>query len=466
VTLALLAAGSALYIGHRWGSIAAVVALTAVVLAALLLSSGRFAVGTVLVVGIVAEEDPSWGFKPFASLYNHVPSAFEALEIAAVVAVLLYLVSTREPIRMPRGFSAALSLAALAVLAGVLQGVLTGSAPRSAIVSTLQTIAPLLIIPLLVVNVVRTQEQLRAALAIGLALAGVKAFAGLLVVLSGAASSQIGLGRLTYYQPTANLLMMLFLLAVLVAQLSGTSIPRWVRWLAPVVFATLLLSYRRGIWLGTVLAAALVIFPASGRVGRRLIAPAACVVALAFYLALGTGLAGDLQGTLVNRVTSINVAAVARDKQDRYRIGERKNVWAAIARSPVTGIGIGTEWPTRYPMSFEYAGGHLYAHLGVLWWWMKMGLLGLAAYVLLLGSALATGIRVWRRHADAQVRVFGLTAAAMTAGLLTVELTSSIIGPNERGTLLFGAVIGLLAAANMQLGAQVAGKTPAKLGTQ
>jgi hypothetical protein len=466
VAVCVLAAASAIYIGHRSGPVAGVAVLAGGALAVLLLSSGRFAVATFLVVGIVAEESADWGFKPFASLYNHVPSPFEALEAIAVVAVLLHLVRTRQPLRIPRPFGGALLLAAIALVAGLLQGLTTGTAPRSSYISTIQTSLPILIVPILVANVVRTPAHLRTAIGIGLALAGFKAIVGLFMVISGIAPNNIGLGRLTYYLPTANLLMMLFLLGMLVARLSGTPVPRWANWLVPVVFAAVVLNYRRTIWLGTGLAALLLVFPAAGRVGRRLIVPAACVIALVGYWVLGTGVAGELQGPLVNRVSSINLGQIQRSQQDRYRIAERQNVWAAIERSPLTGIGIGTEWPTRYPLSFEYPGGHVYAHIGVLWWWMKMGLLGLAAYLVLVASAIVTGVRVWRRHPDAQIRAFGLAAVGLTVGLIVVELGSSVIGSNERGTVLFGAVLGLLASASMQLGARGRADLPDSLASR
>jgi O-antigen ligase len=455
VSAAVVAAAAAIYAGHRYGPLAAGGTLVGLVAVLLLLVDGRVAVLLTLTVAIVAEEDPSWGISVFAKIYSHVPSAFEVLEGAAVVAVLVYLVHRRLAPRFPQPLAAVTVLVAVALAAGIVTGVNAAeTGGRSAYVSALQTISPLFVIPFLVVNVVRTTEQLRLALAIGLGLAAVKALLGLFVVVSKLAPDQVGLGRLTYYHPASNMLLMLTLIGVLVAALSRTRVPRWVWWTAPLVFVCLLLSYRRAFWLGTALAALLVLFPASGRVGRRLVVPAAVVVGLFVYLAVGTGLTGDLQGTITQRIASINPASLQRNQEDRYRIDERKNVWAAIRQEPITGIGLGTEWQTQYPLGIEYPDGHLYVHLAALWWWMKMGLLGLAAYVLLIGSTIVTGVRVWLRHVDKGVRAFGLAAAGFAVGMVIVELTSTVIGPNERGTLVFALVLGLLASANAQIARQ------------
>jgi O-antigen ligase len=453
VAIALCGAAAVppIYLGHRYGPLAALASLLAEVLLPLLLAAGRLATILFIVTGIVAEEDPNWGFKPFADLYQHVPSAFEGLEALALVALLLHLVRTRQPLRTPRPFGGILLLVVGALIAGIAQGLFVGTGQRFAYVSIIQSIAPLLVVPLIVVNAVRTRQDFRFALRLGVALVGFKALAGLFVVLAKIAPTNPGIGRITYYQPTSNLFLMLFLLAMLVAGLSRTPVSRQAKWVLPLALLSVLLSYRRTIWLGTGAGALLLLFPASGRVGRRLLVPAICVLVVAGYLVLGTGVAGRLEGPLISRASSISLSKIEQSKQDRYRIGERKNVWTAIEREPITGIGLGTAWLTRYPMSFEYPDGHLYVHIAALWWWMKMGLLGLASYVLLIASAIFTGLRVWRRHSDRQIRVFGLSAAGMTVGLVVVELASTVIGPNERGTMLFGLVLGLLAAARSDL---------------
>jgi O-antigen ligase len=467
VVTATAMAGSALYLGHRSGLVLGMAALAAEAAALLLLDVAWLAVLAFIVLGIVAEDDPSWGIN-LTAVYNHgtaQPSPFQALELLAVFAVLLHLVSTRLAPRFPRPFGIPLVLSALALVAGLIQGISAGSG-QSGLLGTTESVAPLLVVPLLIVNVIRTREQLRYALGIGAALAGFKALAGLFVYLSGLAAVQGSFGRITYFQAPANLLLMLFLLGIVVAWLSGTRVPRWAAWLMPLVFAALLLSFRRTIWLGTVVALPLVVFPASGRVGRRFIVPSVALIAVVGYIVLSTGIGGGLQGPLVTRAASISLSKVSQNQQDRYRIDERRNVLAAIQRSPITGLGIGIPWPLRYPVGIEFTDQDQFSHIAVLFWWLKMGLLGALAYISLIGSVILVGFRIWRRHFDPQIRVFGLAAVGLAIGLAVVELANTVLGASERGSMLFGAVIGLLAAAYAQLGAQPDPAAADKVGTQ
>jgi O-antigen ligase len=240
---------------------------------------------------------------------------------------------------------------------------------------------------------------------------------------------------------------------MLVAWLSRTRVPAWTQWLVPLAIAALLLSFRRTIWLGTAVAAPVLVVAASGRVGRRFIVPATAVAAVVAYIVLSTGIGGGLQGSLVTRAESISLAKISQSQQDRYRIDERRNVWAAIEHSPITGLGIGVPWPIRYPLGIDFPDQTDFTHIAAFFWWMKMGLIGLIAYVSLLAATIMTGIAVWRRHHDPQIRVFGLAGAGLAIGLAVVELANTVLGDSERGTALFAVLIGLLAAAYGQLGA-------------
>jgi O-antigen ligase len=453
--IALASAVVALYVGRKYGPPASAAALVGIVAVVALLANGELAVPIALSIAVLAEDDPSWGVSISSRLYSHAPSAFEAIEVLSLLAVLLHLIHTRRRPVLPSPLTPVMLLIVVAIIAGVVAGLDNGTATRSGYFAPIQGITALLIVPTLIVNVVRTPERLRLALGLGLALAVVKGLLGLFVVVAKIAPDQIGLGRITYYAPAANMLCALFLVGMLVTRLARIPAPRWAVWATPAVLACLILSQRRAIWLGSALAVLLIVFPASGRVGRRLIVPAVLVIGVFGFLALSTGITGGLQGELSNRVSSISLASISRNQQDSYRIGERENALAAIASQPFTGIGLGTEWQTRHVMSFEVPGGHVYVHFAALWWWMKMGVLGLAAYLLAMGAAIATGIRVWLRHTDPRIRAFGLAAAAFTPGLMLIELTSTVIGANERGTLVFAAMLGLLAAANAEIRSNV-----------
>jgi O-antigen ligase len=90
-------------------------------------------------------------------------------------------------------------------------------------------------------------------------------------------------------------------------------------------------------------------------------------------------------------------------------------------------------------------------HFAVLWWWLKMGVLGLVAYVAVMTAGIALGVRVWRRATDEVIRVGGLAAAMAFAGLALTEATATFVGAEVRMTTIAGAFLGLLAATVMTL---------------
>jgi O-Antigen ligase len=459
VVIAMVA--SAFYLGHKAGLATGLAVLAAEAAGLLVLANVELALLAFIALGILAEDDATWGIN-LSAVYHHgtgQPSPFQGLELLAVAATLLYLVSTRIAPRFPRPFGIAMLLTVAALLAGLAQGIGSGVSSRSALLGTVETTLPALVVPVLIVNVVRTRAQLHRALALGAGLAGFKALAGLFVVFSGLGAVQGSFGRITYFQAPSNLLLMMFLLAMVAAWLSRTPVPRWMSWLVPLVVASLLLSFRRTIWLGTLVALPIIAFPASGRVGRRSIVPSIALVLIVGYIALSTGIGGGLQGPLVTRATSISLSKISQNQQDRYRIDERRNVWAAIERQPITGLGIGVPWPVRYPVGINFTDQTDFAHIAALFWWMKMGIVGLLAYLSLIISVIVAGTGVWRGHDDRQIRVFGLASVGFAVGLAVVELANTTLGASERGTMLFGVVAGLLASCWAQLHSPVGSAT-------
>jgi hypothetical protein len=316
----------------------------------------------------------------------------------------------------------------------------------------LHTLAPLFVIPFVIVNAVRTPHELRQALGVAAGVAVVKAVAGLGVLAAGV-SQRLSAGgpHMTYYEATSNVLMMTMVFGLAAAPLAGVKLPRWLLWAAPLIFLCLLLSYRRMFWVATLLGLLVVVLVASGRVGRRLVVPVLVVLAGSVWLASQSQVLGDLSGPIVQRGASINPSKVTRDRQDRYRIAERHNVVADLKTHPVAGAGIGVGWQATYPMPFEYETGRHYVHVAVLWWWLNMGVLGAITYGWLMLTAAFIGWKVWRRHPDGVVRVSGLAMGMGVLGVAIVELTASFIGPDPRAATLLGVMVGLLAVAHAQL---------------
>ena len=70
-----------------------------------------------------------------------------------------------------------------------------------------------------------------------------------------------------------------------------------------------------------------------------------------------------------------------KNAQDRYRLDELRNVTAEIRKEPITGLGLGGQWAAIHPLGIEHENGRGYTHVVALWWWMKLGILGLIAYL-------------------------------------------------------------------------------------
>ncbi len=451
VSLAVAAAALlAAAVAYKAGPVAAVAILVGLVAVVFLLEHAEWAVGLAIGVLVVAESEPGWGIPLFTRFYEQSPAKlepFQLLGLLAVAAVALKLARPGTAARSLQPFGPALALVALALTFGIAYGQLGGEAQRFSIISNIQTTAPLFVMPFLIVNTVRTPEQLRKVLGWIVGLALLKAVLGLFIVFSGLGRVSEGIGILTYYQPGTNYLLMTFLLAMLAARLAHVDTSRLARWTVPVALVCLTLSYRRTFWLATVACVLLILALGSGREFRRLLPFVAALVIGAGYLVVSGGWLGSAGGEVVTRAESITPAKISRSTQDRYRIAERKNVLEAISREPLTGLGVGVDWPGRYPLPFEQENLHSYVHVGILWWWMKAGVLGGMAYLAILGSVLFAGLRIWRRHPDPLVRGCALAAGISAVGFLVVELASSILGPDERGTAMLGCVVGLLAVA-------------------
>ncbi len=221
----------------------------------------------------------------------------------------------------------------------------------------------------------------------------------------------------------------------------------------------LALSLRRSFWLGTAAAVPVVLVVTMSRFGKRLLVPAAVVLAAVLWISISSGFVTDNQpqtsgGSVVQRLASLNPSKLTSNPEDRYRLDERKNVLAEIRASPLVGLGMAVPWQERYPLSVEATGGRLYVHMAVLWYWLKLGVLGVIAYIGYMLTGIVVGIQVFRRHRDPRIRIAGAGAAAALVGLVVVEATATFLGTDLRLTMLIGCVVGLLSAARTQTQSQ------------
>jgi hypothetical protein len=427
----------------------------ALVLAVLLLAHPRAAAALLVLAVVLMENNPDWGVPITQRLYQGVVSDLapaDLLLIGAVAATGLVCIRRGE-VRVPTPFGPPLTLLLLGFVLGVINGRLGGESRTFQLISTTTALAPLFLVPVIVVNLVEPGADLVRWLGRLSGLAIVKAVLGLGVVFLGIASAAgPGLPPLTYYEPTSNLLLMLVLLGVAAALLARVPLPRWVTLGTALVVLSLVLSYRRTFWLATLLALAIVLVVAGRRTTRRLIVPALLVLALGGTAIYRAGIGGGLDGALATRIESIDPSKLQTSDQDRYRLAERRNVRDELERRPITGIGVAVPWKQRYPTDLSYPFVDFYAHTAFLWLWLREGIVGPIAYFALYGTALWSGVRTFRRAEDGRVRAMGLAVGVGFVGVLVVELASTLIGIDNRANVVLGLMLGLLAVAHRGVG--------------
>jgi O-Antigen ligase len=421
--------------------------LVPVGIAAILVVLGRplVAISAVLVLVVVCE-GPTFGIGVTPDLYKQVFKGLTPLDMLVAIAftaVLLDLLRRRRQPRLPRTLAVPLTLVALAIVSGIVVGHSHGVGTREVIFSV-HVLVYLLVLPLTIFNLDLDEPLLRRAIEIALALAFVKAVAGLVVMAAGLSTElQTGTG-ITYYEPTANWLIMVAFLGIAAAWLGGVRPPRWLLLATPVLIASLLLSYRRSFWIAVVLSFLLVLVAVSTPRKRVLLLSVGLLMTAAI-LTLGS-LQFQSQSPVLERIQSLSPTKIQANAEDRYRLDERANVIAAIEHSPIAGLGMDVDWSaSARPLGVEHENGRQYVHFALLWWWLKLGILGAIAYLAVVISGLILAWRTWRGHQQPMLRYFGLASLCALGGLVVIETTASFTGVDARFTVLLGAQLGLLA---------------------
>jgi O-antigen ligase len=442
---ALLAAGLALVAAAalRYGPAALALPLAAAAAVALL-QRARIAVALVVALVVICEgrSDDLLGFTSW--MYDPLPlrvTPMESLLALALLAVLLDRLRAERPVRLVGPLTVPLLLVALAALAGAATGLFAGVGGEDVVFAGRQLIW-LPIVPLLVVNVVETERQVRGALAFGAGVALLKAALGLVGVVAGIGVVVEG-ETITYYEPTANWLVLLAILGVVAALQLRARPPLWLLAGTPLLVLSLALSFRRSFWIAAALGVLLVVLLGSRPLGRRLAVVAGVLLALALWTLSLQPL--QTEAPIVERARSLEPSKLEQNAQDRYRIDELDNVMAEIRRQPITGLGLGAQWTAIHPLGVEHENGRGYTHVVALWWWLKLGILGLLAYLAVIGTCLAMSWQVWRRSADPLFSAAGLALLCGLAALAVVETVGSFTGVDPRFTALVGALGGLLA---------------------
>jgi len=464
--LALGAAALAALLGGILALLAAKAGPLALVLPGLLVTAVALAfvpkaTAVIAVVAVAVLESDTAGllggytYRFYETLPAMPVRPHELLLGIAATGVVLERARTRKPIATPGALTLPLLLLAVAALSGLVVG-RAANASTVDMLNGLRSVLTLALVPFLVVNLIETRRELEWVLGAAVVVVAIKTAFGGVAWLIG--SGRVIEGTvLTYYAPLANLLLMAFVLGVLAARLRGADLPRFVLWLAPLALAVLILSFRRNFWIALVLGAVLVVLVAVGARGRLLLVPAGVLIVISLYFGLTALSASESDSPVVQRAQSLTPSKVQSNAQDRYRLDEQRNVRAEIGRNPVFGISLGVPWTARYPLAQNLPGGRQYTHVLVFWYWLKLGLLGVFAYLWIMVAGVRTGLRVWRTDLDPRIQGAGLGLAAALVGLAVAETTGSFSGVEPRETVLLAVMLGWLAAAQRLRTAEVAG---------
>jgi O-antigen ligase len=454
LTAAIASAATALIIlaAHRkLGTTLALLAPLILVLVVIVLMRPLLAVSIALLVPILFE-GASFGLFTFMA---HVYDPFykrltpvDALVVLAVLSVALDMLRDRRPLRYPKELRFPHILLVLGMLSGIAVGKANGSTGLKSLVLAENLLAYLLVVPVAVANLKVEPSRLKLLIGGLFGVAILKALIGLAEVAGHKGVSIEGTANLTYYEPTANWVIMVALLGILAAILARLRPPLWMLLGTPLLIASLVLSYRRSFWIAAVLGVLLVLLLALSPMGRRLLVPTALFVAAGIWL-LGS-VNFQSQNPLIKRAASLSPTSLTSNVEDRYRLDERANVWAEIKEKPVTGLGINVAWnSSKRPLPIEHEEAREYVHFAALWWWMKMGILGLLAYIALLAATARLSWRVWRERSETIFKAFGLASLCGVAGLLVAETTATFTAAELRFTVVFAIQIGLLALITM-----------------
>jgi hypothetical protein len=426
----------------RYGSPALALPLAGVAALALV---QRARITVALVVGLmVMVEGSTESFLGYRGLYDPIKAGVTPMELLlalAILAVLIDRMRAGRPLRLAGPLTIPLMLVVFATAAGGVTGAAAGVSVHDMLFAARQLVW-LPIVPLLVVNVVETDREVRGALAFAAGLATVKAAIGVAGVVAGVGIVVEG-ATITYYEPTANWLILLAILGIAAAVFMRARPPAWAVAAAPLLVLSLALSFRRSFWIGGLLAILLVFLLGSRPLGRRIAVVGVVLLGLAAWTVSFKPVQTDTP--IAQRAGSLQPSKVESNAQDRYRIDELRNVTAEIRRHPITGLGLGGQWAAIHPLGIEHQSGRGYTHVVAFWWWMKLGILGLIAYVALMGTMLAMGWQVWRHSRDRLQAAAGLGIFCGLLALGIVETVGSFTGIDPRFTALVGGVGGVVA---------------------
>ncbi|OBF90855.1 polymerase [Mycobacterium sp. 852002-51163_SCH5372311] len=167
------------------------------------------------------------------------------------------------------------------------------------------------------------------------------------------------------------------------------------------------------------------------------------------HSAAGTWLGDQLTAYSHRVLGGVSASALAVDQSTLDRLAENDHLIPAIAKAPVFGHGLGYAYQLPFgndPTGFTETLGTTYAHNFYLWWLVKAGAVGMAAFVVLASVPIVRALR--RGSAPAKI------SAAVSIGLLVMCNVDPLPEESPNGLTLGLALGAAMAYASLRRTAQ------------
>jgi O-antigen ligase len=236
---------------------------------------------------------------------------------------------------------------------------------------------------------------------------------------------------------------------------SGTVRTRHVLALIPLLVSLVLANQRAVLVNVAVMLSVLLVVPLVGRLrgasrrfhvgSGRLVLILLAVVAAATVFLVVPAATNDrpVQIPLTSRFESLfHSEGKAESAQDRLNLASEAE--SLIPQHLLIGWGLGVQFQ-YYEAGYRSVQTTYYAHDIVLDLWLRLGLIGLALYIVAFSFSFAGGLRVWWRHPDAVIAALALAIVAVLAGLMATAFLEPFLDEYRLATL-FGVSLGMLRA--------------------
>ena len=183
----------------------------------------------------------------------------------------------------------------------------------------------------------------------------------------------------------------------------------------PLVMIFILANQRRASFIGLgmgLLLIALILYQDYRRLFWYIIPPIAAVATVYIVLFWNSSGAIGMPVQAIKSVIAESQANLVDQSSNIYRTLENINIQFTINLNPLTGVGFGNKFYILVPMAdiSSFLWWEYFTHNSILWIWLKTGVGGFFAMLYLVGMAIMTGMRAFRRMPRDELRIIALVA--------------------------------------------------------